>query len=67
MKSCRELVPDLRERKKQIFDLIFIRGYTDLRVASELGISRQYVHRIKKKLITVVKEEVLDLKEVRHT
>lgn len=57
----------LKGKKKQIFDLKFIRGYSDMRIASELGISRQYVHRVKKELIVVIKEEVLDLKEVKHT
>lgn len=53
--------------KKKIFELIFLRGYADLRVAAELGISRQYVHRVKKELIVVIKEEVLDMKENKHT
>lgn len=48
--------------KKKIFELVFLKGYADLRVASELGISRQYVHRVKKYLIKVVKKEVLDIK-----
>lgn len=54
-------------KKKKIFYLIFMRGHTDMQVASELGISRQYVHRVKKELVMVIKEEVLDLKGVRNT
>ena len=51
----------LKGRKRQIFDLIFLKDNTDLEAASELGISRQYVHRIKKELVKMIKEEVLDI------
>ena len=30
-------------KKRKIFDLIFYEGYSDMEVATELGISRQYV------------------------
>ena len=53
----------LNGKKKQIFDLIFLKGYTNQQTALELGISRQYVHRVKKELIGVIKEDVLDIKE----
>lgn len=53
----------LKGKKKQIFDLLFLKGYTDLQVACELNISRQYVHRVKKTFIEMIKETVLDLKE----
>lgn len=53
----------LSSKKKQIFHLVFIEGYTDQQTASELTISRQYVHRVKKSLMEVVKKEVLDIKE----
>ncbi len=53
----------LNGKKKQIFDLIFLKGYTNQQTALELGISRQYVHRVKKELIGVVKADVLDIKE----
>lgn len=52
----------LKGNKRKIFELIFFNGYADLRVSSELGISRQYVHRVKKELIAVIKEDVLDMK-----
>lgn len=51
----------LKGRKRQIYDLIFLKDYTDLEVAAKLGISRQYVHRIKKELVWMIKEEVLDI------
>ena len=47
-------------KKKQIFELIFYGEYTDSQVASELSISRQYVHRIKKSLCEMIKSEVLN-------
>ena len=53
----------LKGKKKQIFELIFFKGYTDQQAASELNISRQYVHRVKKSLIEMIKKEVLDMKE----
>ena len=53
--------------KEKIFELIFLRGYSDIHVAAELCISRQYVHRVKKELIHVIKEEVFDMKELSHT
>lgn len=50
----------LKGNKAQIYELIFFKDYTDLQVASELDISRQYVHRVKKALIELIKEEILD-------
>ena len=37
----------LRGNKKRIFELIFMKKLSDIEVAKELKISRQYVHRIK--------------------
>ncbi len=51
----------LKGRKRQIFDLIFLKDYADLEVATKLSVSRQYVHRIKKELVGMIKEEVLDI------
>lgn len=51
----------LEGKKKQIFALIFYKHYTDIEVAAELNISRQYVHRIKRTLYEMIKEEVLDI------
>lgn len=50
----------LEGKKRQIFELIFYREYTDSQVASELRISRQYVHRIKKSLCEMIRREVLN-------
>lgn len=51
---------NLQGNKKQIFELLFFKGYTDLQAAIELDISRQYVHRVKMSLIKMMKE-VLDI------
>lgn len=51
----------LKGRKKQIFELVFYRHCTDIEIAAELNISRQYVHRIKRILYEMVKKEVLDI------
>lgn len=53
----------LTGKKKQIFNLIFLKGYTDMQIANELNISRQYVHRVKKSFIEIIKEKVLDMKD----
>lgn len=51
----------LEGKKKQIFKLIFYKYYTDIEVADELNISRQYVHRIKRNLCEMIKTEVLNI------
>lgn len=51
----------LNNRKKEIFDLIFYEGRSDKEVASELGISRQYVHRVKRSINEIIKQEVLNI------
>ena len=61
--ELRRIGDKLEGKKKQIFALIFLKGYADRQVASELDISRQYVHRIKKLLIEMIKKEVLDMKD----
>lgn len=50
-------------KKRQIFTLLFLEGCTDLQVARKLNISRQYVHRVKKSFLEIIKKEVLDMKE----
>lgn len=50
----------LEGKKKQIFELVFYKYYTDIEVANELNISRQYVHRIKRSLCEMIKKEVLN-------
>lgn len=50
----------LKGREKQIFELVYLKELSDLEVAAELNISRQYVNRIKKKLIKMIKNEVLN-------
>lgn len=51
----------LEGKKKQIFELVFYKYYTDIEIADELNISRQYVHRIKRSLCEIIKEEVLNI------
>lgn len=51
----------LNSRKKEIFDLIFYEGRSNAEVASELGISRQYVHRLKRSMNEIIKQEVLNI------
>lgn len=51
----------LNSRKKVIFDLIFYEGRSDTEVASELGISRQYVHRVKRSMNEIIKQKVLNI------
>lgn len=51
----------LEGKKKEIFKLVFFKEYTDMEVAEESGVSRQYVHRIKRFLIEKIREEVLDI------
>ncbi|MDE6743268.1 MAG: sigma-70 family RNA polymerase sigma factor [Lachnospiraceae bacterium] len=50
----------LKGRKKQIFELVYLKGLSDLEVAAELNISRQYVHRIKRNLNEMIKNDVLN-------
>ena len=50
----------LSNRKRKIFDLIFYEGYSDKEVATELGISRQYVHRVRCCINEIIKQEVLN-------
>lgn len=53
---------ELTGKKRKIYELIFKKEYTTTEAASELHISRQYVHRIKKQLCGLIKEEVLGMK-----
>lgn len=48
-------------KKRKIFDLIFYEGYSDMEVATELGISRQYVHRVKCYINEIIKKDVLNI------
>ena len=48
-------------KKRQIVELIFYREYTDSQAASEIGVSRQYVHRVRKSLYEIVRKEVLNI------
>lgn len=51
----------LEGKKKQIFELVFYKYYTDIEVADELNVSRQYVHRMKRSLCEMIKKEVLNI------
>lgn len=48
----------LKGKKKQIFEMIFVQGYSNAEVADKLKISRQYVHRVKKELCDLIKREI---------
>lgn len=50
----------LKGRKKQIFELAYLKGLSDLEVAAKLNISRQYVHRVKRNLNEMIKNDVLN-------
>lgn len=49
---------ELNGKKRKIFEMIFVQGYSNTEVADKLKISRQYVHRIKKELCDLVKKEI---------
>lgn len=49
-------------RKKKIFRLIFYNECSDKEVAMKLGISRQYVHRVKNEICELIKADLLNLK-----
>ncbi len=52
----------LCEKKKKIFRLIFYNECSDKEVAMKLGISRQYVHRVKNEICELIKSDLLNLK-----
>ena len=57
--SIQEIFEDLRENKKELFRLIFMEGLTDIEVANQLHVSRQYVHRMRKKYYEEIKKHIL--------
>ena len=60
LKDLNKMRHKLSNRKRKIFDLIFYEGYSDKEVATELGISRQYVHRVRCCINEIIKQEVLN-------
>jgi RNA polymerase sporulation-specific sigma factor len=54
--SIKEAINNLGEREKQILNLRFIQGKTQMEVASEVGISQAQVSRLEKGAIKKIKE-----------
>ncbi len=54
--SIKEAISNLGEREKQILNLRFIQGKTQMEVASEVGISQAQVSRLEKGAIKKIKE-----------
>lgn len=61
MEGMERIRKRLNGKKRRIFELIFYREYTDSQTASELGVSRQYVHQVKKSLCKMIEREVLSI------
>lgn len=57
--GMQEIFEDLKENKKELFRLIFMEGLTDIEAANQLHISRQYVHRMRKKYYEKIKKYIL--------
>ena len=57
-KEMQRVLSGLNGKKKQIFEMIFVQGYSNTEVAYKLKISRQYVHRVKKELGNLIKNEI---------
>ena len=54
--SIKEAIKNLGDREKQILNLRFIQGKTQMEVASEVGISQAQVSRLEKGAIKKIKE-----------
>ena len=54
--SIKEAISNLGEREKQILNLRFIQGKTQMEVANEVGISQAQVSRLEKGAIKKIKE-----------
>ncbi len=54
--SIKEAIKNLGEREKQILNLRFIQGKTQMEVANEVGISQAQVSRLEKGAIKKIKE-----------
>ena len=54
--SIKEAIKNLGDREKQILNLRFIQGKTQMEVASEVGISQAQVSRVEKGAIKKIKE-----------
>ncbi|MFG6323928.1 MAG: sigma-70 family RNA polymerase sigma factor [Lachnospiraceae bacterium] len=57
--GMQEIFESLGENKKELFRLIFMKGLTDIEAANQLHISRQYVHRMRKKYYEEIKKHIL--------
>ena len=57
--GMQEIFESLGGNKKELFRLIFIDGLSDIEVANQLHISRQYVHRMRKKYYEKIKKHIL--------
>ncbi|MBR5544544.1 MAG: sigma-70 family RNA polymerase sigma factor, partial [Clostridia bacterium] len=54
--SIKEAIENLGEREKQILNLRFMQGKTQMEVAEEVGISQAQVSRLEKGAIKKIKE-----------
>lgn len=54
--AMRETAQRLPERERQILDLRFLRGQTQMEVAAEIGISQAQVSRLEKNAIAAIRE-----------
>ena len=54
--SIKEAIKNLGEREKQILNLRFMQGKTQMEVAEEVGISQAQVSRLEKGAIKKIKE-----------
>ena len=54
-----EIFESLGKNKKELFGLIFMEELTDIEAANQLHISRQYVHRMRKKYYEEFKKHIL--------
>lgn len=57
--SMNKIRDTLSGNKREIFKLIFIEGFSDMEVANQLQISRQYVHRIKNSYVEMMKNKII--------
>lgn len=57
--SMNKICNTLKGNKKEIFKLVFIEGLSDMEVAHQLQVSRQYVHRIKNSYAEIIKNIII--------
>lgn len=57
--SMKNIYDSLEKNKKEIFRLIFMEGLTDMEVAVQMQMSRQYVHRMRKLFYEKIIKQIL--------